>query len=268
MVEQQSRNVIIIGGEGCGKSTIAKRLDPRINPNWKYQDRIDRDQICHTEGSSKWKDDYDITVIDTVGFQSSEKFRMENIKRFFTEEEIDHINLIIVVIKEGRITAYEREVLESIVFSLNEDALRKTLAFIFSHCETFTDEIRKTVVGNFKRDKFFSKFANLVSVPEERIITTGFPSVEEWKDEIFKHFEVGIANDDAKLTKLIISATESVGVNSLLKNLEVNHSDQPRAVADSVGVISLFKTSEANNSYQLENGFFNSIFRIKKCLIL
>ena len=216
MAEKQSRAVIIIGDEGCGKSTIASKIDDRIDHG-----RTDLNQVCHTVGPMRWKNGYDINVIDTISFQSP-RFSTENIERFFAKSSIDHINLIIVVIKEDRIPEYERKVLESIVFSFDEDTLRKTLAFIISHCENYNEDKRKSIIKTFKNDKYFSKFTNFVSVPEKRILTTGFPSVKEYKASIFKCFEDGIRKDVEQLHELIISATESVGVNSLFKNPKAN----------------------------------------------
>ena len=215
MAEKQSRAVIIIGDEGCGKLTIASKIDDRIDPGW-----TDLNQVCYTVGPMRWKNGYDINVIDTISFRSPQ-FSKENIEGFFAKSSIDHINLIIVVIKEDRIPEYERKVLESIVF-FDEDTLRKTLAFIISHCENYNEDKRKSIIETFKNDKYFSKFTNFVSVPEKRILTTGFPSAKEYKAPVFKCFEDGIRKDVEQLHELIISATESVGVNSLFKNPEAN----------------------------------------------
>ena len=255
--QSPSRNVIIIGDKGCGKSTIVSKIDHGIYPSW-----TDLNQVCHTVGPIRLKNAHDINVIDTICFRSPQF--TESIESFFAKSSIDHINLIIVVIRADRITAEEREVLESIIFSFDEDTLRKTLAFILSHCENYDYDERKSIIDTFKNDIYFSKFTNFVSVPEKRILTTGFPSAKEYKAPVFKCFEDGIRKDVEQLCELIISATESVGVKSIFKNPKANNSLQIETKDDeqllekiisatkSVGGNSLSKNPEANNSHQIE----------------
>ena len=236
---ETSRNIIIIGCSGSGKSTIASKLDPRIDPR---KDRFGKfsPEICYTEGPTVFhetadesvrteKETYCITVIDTIGYES-ERFRREHVENFFKTNEIDHINLIIIVIRQGRITGYERDLLQSIKLIFNADALEKTLAFVISYCEQYNTKVCKSLVESI--NKFYlSIFPELV-IPVERIITTGLPSAEHLKVEIFDYFKDSIRDDVAKLQNLIINAKESVDINNLFevsKHFRINeHVYMPR----------------------------------------
>lgn len=222
-----NRNIIIIGDSGCGKSTIASKLDPRIDPR---KDKfgffgIDSTESCYTEGPVDFRETaadsgrteeetYCITVIDTISLES-ERFEREKIQNFFARNGIDQINLIIVVVKEGRITADEKDLLQSVELLFSANALRKTLAFIISHCEQYSTEVRESVVQSF--NKFYSRLFPELKIPVDRIITTGFPSAEHYKDVIFRCFQDSIRNDAEKLKSLIVNAKESVDITTLFE---------------------------------------------------
>ena len=211
------RDIIVLGASCCGKSTIANRI---LNEDF-FEIKSD---LSQTPSSMQCKKTqrvlnnklYKITVIDAAGFDS-EQFCRENFEKLFKSYDIQKINLIIFVIKAGRIGASERQLLESKMSTFMKSELEKTSALIFTHCELFNDEKRKDIIEDFKSDHYLGTIAQLMTMG---IITTGMPSPKEWNDAIYKSFESSIKDDIVKLEEIIIKADDSIDVNDLFQNYD------------------------------------------------
>lgn len=206
----ETKNVIIIGTSRCGKSTIANNI-------------IGKDVFARNSGESSFGIEtekknisgkgYKITVVDTPCL-NSRNICKESIEAHLIEKKIEEINLIIFVIKAGRLTGVDKKLLNNATLIFSPSTLQSIAALVISHCEQYDETKRNWIIRDFKDDPYTKELAQSVG---NGIITTGIPLVEDCNDTLFEDLEDSIKNDIAKLDDLVAKANERVDLNNLFR---------------------------------------------------
>ena len=207
----ERKNVIIIGTSRCGKSTIANKI---IGEEvFEVNSTQSSFSIAKKEKYMLGKH-YEVTVIDTASL-NSRIFCKENVESYLKENGIEWINLIIFVIRAGRLTGVDKKLINSGLSTFSISTLKSTSALVISHCEQFNERKCDCIIQDFREDSHTKAIAQLMG---RGIITTGIPSVEEYDDELFKTLESSIESDVAKVEDLIAKADYQVDLNYMFRH--------------------------------------------------
>lgn len=197
-----------MGTSRSGKSTIANNiLGKDVFPINSGESSFG----IKTEKKNILGKDYKITVVDTPCLNSRNNCK-GNMEAHLRENEIEGINLIIFVIKAGRITGADKKLLNNAMLIFSPSTLQSIAALVISHCEQFDETKRNWIIRDFKDDPYTKELAQSVG---NGIIATGIPSVEDCNDTLFEALEDSIKNDIAKLEDLVAKANERVDLNNL-----------------------------------------------------
>ena len=221
----EKRCVLLLGKSGAGKSTIANQLahDPQLSkrPPFAVSDNLLASvthEVSHKivsfihEGVK-----YVVTVIDTVGLfdtaiKGSQDPIFDKIEKYL-DDYIHHINIILFVFRQGRMTAEEHEVFTFIQDRLVEE-ISPISALAVTGCENFKTERRDAIVKEFKVNKDTKRIAAQM---EMGIYPVGFPDLDSMDPAFQKAYQPQIEKDVAALKNLIYRADK----NHLTKDLFV-----------------------------------------------
>ena len=206
----EQKNVIIIGTSRCGKSTIANKIVGK--DVFEINSRHSSFNIDDCEKNIAGKK-YKITVIDTASLNSSD-FSKTNIEAYLKGHGVEWINLVIFVIRAGRLTGVDKKIINSGLSIFSISALPNTCALAISHCEQFNERRRELIIQDFIQDPHTKAIAQLMG---KGIITTGIPAAEDYDGEHFKDLESSIMEDTAKLENLIDQANDKVELDYMFR---------------------------------------------------
>ena len=222
--EKHPRCVVLIGKSGAGKSTIANQLVKHEPPmKLPFEDASGPVTAMHEVKQEivefQWENNsYRLIVIDTVGFKEDIDYAFDKIKEYIITN-IEKINLFIFVIKKGRFTAEDQEMITSI-FSL----IRKRLCNDFSPisalaitgCEDDTAGTRERIIQKFK---CYLNTQDIASKMGMGIYAVGFPDVKSMNPVLQQYYKKQMLQDRDTLRGLIVRAKPERDVKFMMAQL-------------------------------------------------
>ena len=206
------RNAMLVGKTGSGKSTVGNFLAFPTEDNSKHgtfpvsdsQESTTAYYARHVKvhfpvGNVTYK----TKIVDTMGlFDTSDVSAQDilnNVKKYMCQRLDEGINLLLFVMKRGRVTKEELECFEIIIKYFKDD-VSSISALVITHCEYLDEEKRKNVVDDFKTSPKTMEIANFM---KRGIIAVGLPPCYEPKmiKDVEKLRALLFASDEIKLTK-------------------------------------------------------------------
>ena len=183
-VQQQRRNIVVLGKTGAGKSTVANQI--LGSDQFKVSTSTQSVTRRVTDGEAKVNVgdiDYNIKIIDTIGLFDSgpvtNKQVIQSIKSHFQKKVPESVNLVMFVFREGRFTVEEKNAFEYIITKFSKE-ISDISALIITNCELKSAKTREKIVAEFRGNPTTKPFADFV---KKGIFAVGFPNIEEIDDE-------------------------------------------------------------------------------------
>ena len=209
------RNVLIVGLDETGKSTIASKIRDHsacVDLNHQPTQTIAQEFEFAKEICGK---NYLITVIDAMGFGTSTAMSKERVTELITYlrgREIYAINLIFFVIKSGRLQGDEKSILESAIQKFNRSHLSNISALLITHCEQYNEALQERIIALFKDGDHTRPISNLMS---KGILTTGFTSQDYCNEALLENIERDIRSSLEKIEDLIAESSTEEEITNL-----------------------------------------------------
>ena len=210
----EGRNIIVIGKMGCGKTTIINKIVGKDILLAKFSfSRVTR-QIDQITGKLELENaTYDINFIDTIGMDdaagsptSDNNFTnphiIASIKKALKERFKNGLNLAIVTLNLQSYTRTDIDMFEMIQSNFTP-MFWKIAVLVFTHCDGMVESAVQQRINSFKNDCLTKEIAAKF---EDRIITVGFPSVKDFKEELKPILERDMERDVKKLHDHIMKA--------------------------------------------------------------
>ena len=198
--QKEYRNIMIIGPNNTGKSTIASKI--------LACDDLSQTQTIATVNKTERTisgNNYEITVVDAIGLGSSKAMsqqRVTELKKCLMRQKIYTINLILFVIAADRLTRSDKSILESAIERFNHSNMSKISALAITYCEQYHETKRRDIVKLFEEGDYTKAISDLMG---KGIITTGFVSPHNCNELLESNDE----DDLNKIDNLIVkSCTE------------------------------------------------------------
>jgi len=203
------RKVVVVGKTGCGKSTIANTI---MNSN-NFEVRSTFKSVTSEAAPSSAmltfnEENYQVLIIDTVGLfdttgKSNEEI-VQNIKKTVQINASDGLNLVLFVLKQGRLTQEENTTFEYVMKEFGE-CIKPVSALVITNCDLKGEKARKNLIEEFKTRRDTKKIASFMT---HGIFAVGFPNIDEADDEEKPILEKKIKKDQLSLQKLVADAHE------------------------------------------------------------
>lgn len=201
---EESRNVVLLGKSGAGKSTVGNQLTG-LPGGFRTGSALHgvTDSISHIDVVR----DYEarrlrITVTDTIGLFDTNKKNYDIMKKIrvnFREYNTSGLNVILFVFKRGRFTTEEGRVF-NLILSYCSSEVAKMSALVITGCEDMGAAKRAEYVQEFKSDSLTKPIANFMQLG---IYPVGFPDVSDMSEILQSAFSTVIENDSQTLLKLL-----------------------------------------------------------------
>ena len=198
------RRIILLGKIGSGKSTLVNHIvgDKTCEVRGSVES-VTRSTSLLTAPIQATARGYHYTfkLIDTVGiYDRSNHEILKDIRRTF-EEEVQSINLVLFVYKDGRLTPEDKTTFEIIMKNFSQ--LSQISALIVTNCDQKGKSARVKIEQDLQRNaKFISNFV------KKGVYTVGFPNLSEIDEDMRRLYEESIEKDEKILQQLADSSEE------------------------------------------------------------
>ena len=204
------RNVIVIGRTGSGKSTLINKVIGQSVLKAKFSFSSVTKQIEQIAGNLEIDSQtYDITFIDTVGIhdgslydEKSNSQIIADIKKAITDRFTIGVHLILVTLNLQQLSGDDKEMFKMLQ-SRFKPTFWKIAVLVFTHCDLLNERAIKERISDFKTNKATRDIAEKF---EDRIVTVGFPSLDDIKEEHKEKREEEMKRDVGKLHDVIENA--------------------------------------------------------------
>ena len=212
----ETRNVMVVGKTGAGKSTVSNAIVCKGNEGLKFEvsssfssctTNCDHCVVQITEGSTIYK----MKVIDTVGLFDTGSLTNEDtiaeLKKYLQEHFNKGLNLILFVLKEGRFTNEEKKTFQFLQQNFC-DEISAISALVMTSCDMKDELARSKLIQEFRSNELTKPTAEFLKAG---IYTVGFPPAEDYESlpAVIKAYQQEcIDKDREKLLHLIKQSSE------------------------------------------------------------
>ncbi len=211
MEPSKTRNILIFGKIGTGKSTVANAiLGCHVFPVGTSIDSTTRQAREVSQSGISFNGlTYSVTLVDTVDATDSHpskslQKRVENsIKKF------ESFNLILFVFKLERYTTQESESFQMVMKLLgsNQNASAVT-ALVVTCCEQKSEQAREKIKHQLRTSTNVAPFAR------KGIFLVGLPNLDEASPPLKQHYEGKKEEDEVNLQSLITTLHQEVSIHA------------------------------------------------------
>ena len=216
----RERCVLLLGKSGAGKSTVANHLvghdpmspdEPPFRVCTQVLQSVTR-EVKHEIVEFMWENDlYRVTVVDTVGLFDTRYFGsdlFDKTVQYIRRTKL-RINLILFVMKNGRVTAEEREVFSFIMAKLRSaSASAFVSALVVTGCENLNATAREAFVQEFEVNPDTREIASQMGMG---IYPVGFPPVKSMEPLLQRFYIPRMVQDRDMLRELIVRRVNKRG---------------------------------------------------------
>lgn len=212
----ETRNILIFGQVGAGKSTVANAIlgSDAFNVGKSIQSTTRQAEMPIVHGVVKNDCKFNVALVDTVsvaGSRASGKYNLQDrMKEGITK--IESVNLILFVSKLERHTNQEKDSFEEVMKHLRSSCSQKTLAsavtaFVVTCCEQKSEEAREEIKHELRMSTTVTQFA------QKGIFLVGLPNLDEVPERLRQHHQENRKRDEEKLKSLTIASKQKVSFN-------------------------------------------------------
>ena len=202
-VDRRTRNIIIIGNAGVGKSNLANV----ILGQEKFLVSTTRTKTHDQARCTVNNDAVNIKLIDTDA--DSVRVIIRYIKSFILTQ--NEINLILFVFKEGRIV--DCDVIKSLTEEHFHPTASKVTAVVVTHCEQKNEIAREQMRKDFEADVRTRPISNFA---RKGLFYVGFPTLDDIEEEFKPNIERMFKRDEARIHDLVNKSSEGISTDDLL----------------------------------------------------
>ena len=204
-----NRNIVLLGNTGAGKSTLVNHIigreELKVHSSIAGVTRSALVMPPVTAQARGYK--FTFKLIDTAGvYDRSNQEIISDIKRCF-KQEIQSINLILFVFKDGRFTSEDKKTFEMIIKSINE-RMSDISALVVTNCDQKGHVARKRIVDDIHATA--EKIADFV---KKGIYTVGFPNLSEIDEDLRSMYEQSIKKDECEIRDLVSQCKKEVSTD-------------------------------------------------------
>ena len=201
--DQRTRNIIIIGNAGVGKSNLANV----ILGQEKFVVSKTRTKTHDQARCAVNNDTVNIKLIDADADSIGVKIR--HIKSFILTQ--NEINLILFVFKEGRVV--DCDVIKSLIEEHFHPTASKVTAVVVTHCEQKNEIAREQMKKDFEEDERTRPISNFA---RKGIFHVGFPALNDIEEDFKCSIEKSFKRDEARIRDLVNKSYEGISTDDLL----------------------------------------------------
>lgn len=206
---KSTRNIIIIGNTGVGKSSLANVI---LGQGEFIVSNLQNRRKAHAQTNHFVVDntEYNIKLIDTDMGSTDEI--LHEMRSFVSVIRNHEINLVMLVFKEGRVTNCQSEKLKSLIDCLNPMASEIT-ALVVTHCELKNSATRDSIMSNYQKD---DKTKDLSAFAMKGVFPVGFPVLGDIDKELRSKAEMMFKMDRTTLCQLVDTSSKAIPAVNLL----------------------------------------------------
>ena len=221
--DRRTRNVIIIGSTGFGKSSLANIILGQGHFLVSKSRTKAHNEAKHVVSNGI---EYNIKLIDTDADPIGTL--LDKIRLFIRTMALNEINLIMFVFKEGRVTNHE--VIKDLINRFSPIA-SNVAAVVVTHCEDKNLSARENMKEAFQNDEITKSISDFAT---KGVFYVGFPALNEIDEQFQSTIETRSKNDRATLHQLVLNeSSEGIPTSNLFKQYHrVEGRRRPRVICE------------------------------------